>query len=295
MTSEIRPLPSFDYVLPGSLAEAVNLLTEHGASAKLLAGGTDLLPRMKRRKNSPRVVIDLNRVIDLSFIAVRENALHIGAGTRLAMLYDSRVIRDNAAALADAIHIMSSPGIRNRATIGGNLCQASRCADTPAPLLVLDACVKLLGPDGERTVPIDRFFIAPGNGSGKTLLRSDEVMTEVVIPLQAGNSTYLKLGRRKGSSTSIISAAAFIAMANGKFETVRIAVSAFGSTPIRSKKVEMALMGAPVDEKTIEQAAAWIKDEINPITDFRASAAYRTDMAAVLIERAITRLAIGGS
>jgi CO/xanthine dehydrogenase FAD-binding subunit len=84
-------------------------------------------------------------------------------------------------------------------------------------------------------------------------------------------------------------------MANGKFENVRIAVSAFGSTPIRSKKVEMALMGAPVDEKTIEQAAALIKDEINPITDFRASAAYRTDMAAVLIERAVTQLAIGGS
>ena len=295
MTSEIRPLPSFDYILPGSLAEAVNLLTEHGASAKLLAGGTDLLPRMKRQKSSPKVVIDLNRIIDLSFITIRENALHIGAGTRLAMLYDSPVIRDKAAALADAIHVMSSPSIRNRATIGGNLCNASRCADTPAPLLVLDACVKLLGPDGERSVPIGSFFTARDNGSGKTVLRADEVMTEVIIPLQTGNSTFLKLGRRRGSSTAIISVAAFVTMTNGKFNNVRIAVSAFGSTPIRSEKIEMALMGAPVNAKTIAQAAARIKDEINPIADFRASAAYRTDMAAVLIERVVTRLAIGES
>ncbi len=295
MTIEVRPLPPFDYVAPGSLAEAVNLLTEHGASAKLLAGGTDLLLRMKKRKSNPRILIDLNRIGDLSFVAMRDNALHIGAGTRLAVLYDSTVIRDKAAALADAIHVMSSPGIRNRATIGGNLCNASRCADTPAPLLVLDACVKLLGAAGERNVPIASFFTAPGNGRGKTVLRSDEVMTEIIIPLQAGNSTFFKLGRRKGSSTSIISAAAFAVMANGRFKDVRIAVSAFGSTPIRSAKVEMALTGAPVDEKTIKQASALIKDEIKPITDYRASAAYRTAMAAVLIERAVTRLAAGGS
>jgi carbon-monoxide dehydrogenase medium subunit len=295
MTIEVRPLPPFDYVAPGCLAEAVNLLTEHGASAKLLAGGTDLLLRMKKRKSNPRILIDLNRIGDLSFVAMRENALHIGAGTRLAVLYDSTVIRDKAAALADAIHVMSSPGIRNRATIGGNLCNASRCADTPAPLLALDACVKLLGAAGERNVPIASFFTAPANGRGKTVLRADEVMTEIIIPLQAGNSTFLKLGRRKGSSTSIISAAAFAVMANGRFKQVRIAVSAFGSTPIRSKKVEMALTGAPVDEKTIKQASALIKDEIKPITDYRASAAYRTDMAAVLIERAVTRLAAGRS
>jgi len=197
MSIEIRPLPPFDYVSPGSLAEAVNLLSEHGASAKLLAGGTDLLPRMKKRKSSPRVVIDLNRIVDLSFIAVRENALHIGAGTRLAMLYDSRIIRDKAAALADAIHVMSSPGIRNRATLGGNLCNASRCADTPAPLLVLDACVKLLGPNGERNVPIGSFFTAPGNGRGKTVLRSDEVTTKGVIHVDHLRRCFCRDGERQ--------------------------------------------------------------------------------------------------
>lgn len=118
-------------------------------------------------------------------------------------------------------------------------------------------------------------------------------MVEVIIPLQDGNSTYMKLGRRRGSSTSIISAAACFETADGKFKNVRIAVSAFGSTPIRSEKVERALTGAPVDEKMIVQAAAWIKDEIDPITDVRASAGYRRDMAAVLIARAVMRLATG--
>jgi CO/xanthine dehydrogenase FAD-binding subunit len=120
-------------------------------------------------------------------------------------------------------------------------------------------------------------------------------MTEIIIPLHAGNSTFVKLGRRRGSSTAIISAAALVATANGKFKDIRIAVSAFGSTPIRSDKVESALRGASVDEKTIEQASARIKDEIDPITDHRASAAYRREMAAVLIKRAVMRLAIGGT
>lgn len=175
MSMEIRPLPPFDYAAPGTLSEAVNLLVRHGASAKLLAGGTDLLPRMKKRKNIPRVVIDLNGIKDLSFITIRGYALHIGAGTRLAMLYELPLIRDKAAALTDAVHLMSSPAICNRATIGGNLCNASRCADTPAPLLVLDARVKLLGPDGERTVPIGSFFAVSENGGGKTVLRTDEL------------------------------------------------------------------------------------------------------------------------
>ena len=295
MTTELRPLLPFDYVVPGTVTEAIGLLTEHGTSAKLLAGGTDLLPRMKRGRNNPRVVIDLNRIVDLSIITVRDNALHIGAGTPLAMLYDSNVIGDKAAALADAIRVMSSPGVRNQATIGGNLCNAARCADTPAPLLVLDASVKLRGPNGERNVPIRSFFTTREISGTKTVLRSDEVMTEVIIPLQDGNSTFLKLGRRRGSSNSIISAAAFVTIVNGKFKNVRIALSAFGSIPIRSEKVETALMGAPVNKKVIEQAAAMIRDEIKPITDIRASAAYRTDMAAVLIERVVTQLAIGES
>jgi aerobic carbon-monoxide dehydrogenase medium subunit len=293
MTVEIRPLPPFEYASPKTLAEAIQLLAAHGASAKLLAGGTDLLPRMKIRKDCPTFLIDLNRIDSLSFIEVRGTALHIGAGTRLAALHDSAIVRDKAAALADAAHVMSSPGIRNRATIGGNLCNASRCADTPAPLIALDASVTLLGPGGERRVPIVEFFAVRGACSGKTVVSPDEVMTEIIIPTSAGRSAFTKLGRRRGSSTAIVSVAACVSTANGKFDDVRVAVSAFGSTPVRGETVETALRGASVDGETIARAAGRIKDEITPIGDHRASAAYRKEMAAVLIRRVLTRLAMG--
>ncbi|MCC6780024.1 MAG: xanthine dehydrogenase family protein subunit M [Hyphomicrobiales bacterium] len=293
MTIELRPLPPFDFAAPSTLPDLVDLLARYGDTARLLAGGTDLIPRLKKQKSSPRIVIDINHIPDLSFIALRETALHIGAATRLATLYESPVIREKVPALADAVQIMSSPGIRNRATIGGNLCNAARCADTPAPLLVYDAHVKLLGPQGDRLVALRDFFIAPGSDRRKTVARPDEVMTEIIIPLQTGHSTFLKLGRRIGSSTAIISAATLVKIAGGKFTDARIAVSAFGSTPLRARKVETALIDAPAKEQTIRQAAERVMEEIDPITDFRASSAYRKEMAALLIQRAVTRLAAG--
>jgi carbon-monoxide dehydrogenase medium subunit len=294
MTAELRPLPAFEYAAPASLAEAVALMTQHGGAARLLAGGTDLLPRMRRRKSLPRVVVDLNGIPDLSFIEVRGNAIHIGAGTRLTELHESRIVKEWAGALAAAIRVMGSPGIRNRATIGGNLCNGSKCADTPPPLLALDATVTLRGPDGERMVPLSGFFVdraraAPG--SGKTVVGADEILTEVIIPCMRGDSTFLNLGRRKGSSISIASVAAFAAITHGAFEEVRVAVGAVGLIPVRGRKVETALKGMPVSEENIARASALIRDDIAPTSDARASAAYRKDMASVLTERALMRIA----
>lgn len=292
MIIETRPLPAFAYVAPTSLAEALRLLAEHGGAAKLLAGGTDLLPRMKKRKSAPSLIIDLNRVAELSFVEERANAIHIGGGTPLSALYNLPLLRERAGALFEAVRVMSSPGIRNRATLAGNLCNASRCADTPAPLLVLDACVKLSGRAGERIVGISDFFTGPETGA-KTVTQTDEVLTEVVVPAQSGRSAFVKFGRRKGSSTAIVCAAAYIAVADGVFEEVRVAVNAIGATPVRSPAVEAALRGAPVGEEQIAKAAALIKDEIDPISDDRASSAYRREMAAVVIKRALSKLAIG--
>lgn len=273
------------------------MMKQHGGAAQLLSGGTDLLPRMKRRKCAPSVIVDLNGIPELSFIEMRGNVLHIGAGTRLTELHESRILKESAGALAAAIRVMSSPGIRNRATIGGNLCNGSKCADTPAPLMVLDASVKLRGADGERTVPLSEFFTGRAKavpGRGKTVIRVDEILTEVIIPCRHGSSTFLKLGRRKGSSISIASVAAFAVITSGRFEDVRVAVSALAPAPIRGRKVETALKGMPVSEENIERASALIKEEIEPISDVRASASYRKEMASVLIKRALTRIAMGG-
>ncbi|MEK7752285.1 MAG: xanthine dehydrogenase family protein subunit M [Acidobacteriota bacterium] len=296
MTAELRPLPAFEYVAPASLAEALALMQQHGTAAQLLAGGTDLLPRMRMRKSAPRIVVDLNRIDGLSFIELRGNNLHIGAGTRLAALHQSRIVAEKAQALAAALRVMASPAIRNRGTIGGNLCNGSKCADTPPPLLVLDASLRLQGADGERMLPLSEFFTRrekPAPGCAKTAIRSDEILTEVIIPCRQGSSTYLKLGRRKGSSIAIASVAALAAITGGKFEEVRIAVSAVASAPVRGRKVEAALRGMPANEETIASASALIKEEIEPISDVRGSAAYRREMASVLVRRALTRIAIG--
>lgn len=294
MSDELRPLPAFEYVAPRSLAEAIVLMKQHGGAAQLLSGGTDLLPRMRKRKCAPSVIVDMNGIPGLSFIEMRGNDLHIGAGTRLTELHESRIIKEKAGALAAALRVMASPGIRNRATIGGNLCNGSKCADTPPALLVLDASVTLRGADGERIVPLSEFFTQRGKpvpGFGKTAIRADEIMTEVIIPCRQGGSTYLKLGRRKGSSIAIASVAAFAAITNGKFEDVRIAVSAIASAPVRGRKVETALKGMPVSAENIETASALIREEIEPISDVRGSATYRKEMASVLIRRALTRIA----
>jgi CO/xanthine dehydrogenase FAD-binding subunit len=296
MSAELRPLPVFEYAAPTSLAEAVLLLKQHGTSAQLLSGGTDLLPRMRRRKNVPGIIVDLNGIPESSFIEARGNELHIGAGTRLTELLESRIVKEWAGALAAAIRLMGSPGIRNRATIGGNLCNGSKCADTPPPLLVLDATLTLLGPDGERSVPVSEFFTGRAKampGCGKTAMRFDEVLTEVIIPVKQGSSTFLKLGGRKGSSISIASVAAFAAIKNGTFEDVRVAVGAVGWIPVRGRTVETALTGAPVNKENIEKASALIKEDIEPTSDARASASYRTDMAFVLTKRALMRLVAG--
>ena len=288
MEAEIRPLPKFEYFAPGSLSNIVALLQEYGEEAALLAGGTDLLSNIKRLSRSPNVIVDLNRVPALSFIERKKDVLHIGAATVLNEIKKSPVVQERAPVLAEAIGVLASNPIRNRATIGGNLCNASPAADTAPPLLALDASLTLQGPKSERTVAISEFF----SGPGQTVKRPDEVVKDVIIPLKKGRSAFLKLGRRKGFTLSIASVAAFGVITDGKFDDLRVALGAVAPTPIRSLKVEEALIGMEVSEERIEKAARLVKEEVNPITDVRASAAYRKEMSYVLTKRALKKIAM---
>jgi carbon-monoxide dehydrogenase medium subunit len=200
----------------------------------------------------------------------------------------SPVVQERAPVLAEAIGVLASNPIRNRATIGGNLCNASPAADTAPPLLALDASLTLMGSDSERVVPISEFFVGPG----QTVKRPDEVVKDVIIPLKKGRSAFLKLGRRKGFTLSIASVAAFGVITDGKFDDLRVALGAVAPTPIRSLKVEEALVGMEVSEERIEKAARLVKEEVNPITDVRASAAYRKEMSYVLTKRVLKKIAM---
>jgi len=286
MEAEVRPLPKMDYVAPSSLKEALNLLKKYKGKARLLAGGTDLIPKMKKRMAMAEVVIDLNRISGFSGIKLRKDGLHIGGLTRLAEIMQSPLIKEKAPALAQAISVMASPPIRNRATMVGNLCTASPAADTAPPLLVLNASVKIQNAQGERMVPLSGFF----RGPEETVRKPDEILTEVILPLEEGKSAFLKLGRRKAFTLSVVSAAAFARIRGGKFEEVRVALGAVAPTPIRGRKVEETLRGSEVNEQNIAQAAECIKEEVKPITDVRASEEYRREMSCVLTRRVLEQV-----
>lgn len=291
MSDDIRSIAEFEYVAPASIEEALALLRRRGRQAQLLAGGTDLLPRMKTRRVVPSVLVDISAIAALSYVDERANAIHIGAGTTLARLHESKVIRSRLAGFAQTLSGMASPAIRNRATIGGNLCNGSRCADSPASLLALGASVKLQSDAGERIFPLEEFFTDRNLCGSKTLRRDDEIMTEVIVPLEAGGSAFVKLGRRKGSSIAIASAAAFVAVSDDRVRIARVAIAGIGSTPLRAHPVEDYLLGKEFTERNVEDAAALMRDAVDPISDLRASAAYRREMIPVLIKRALLKAA----
>ena len=289
MEAEIRQLPRFDYFSPSTLGETFQLLKDYGDKAQLLAGGTDLLPQMKKRAVLPEVIIDLNNTSELSLIELVDGHLHIGGLVRLAEIGKSPIVREKAQALYEAISVLASPQIRDRATIAGNLCNASPAADTAPPLLVLSASVKLESADGERSVPLSEFFLGPGH----TVAKPDEVLTKVIIPIQEGMSTFIKLGRSKAFTLSIVSSAVFARIDGSNFSEVRVALGAVGPTPARARQVEDALKGEKVSEENIKKAAALVKEDCCPITDVRASAEYRAEMSYVLTKRALNKVGVG--
>jgi carbon-monoxide dehydrogenase medium subunit len=291
MEAETRPLPNFDYIVPSSLGETCKLRKSYQEKARLLAGGTDLLVKLKKRVTLHDVIIDLNRIPDLSFIKAVDDRLLIGGLTRLSQIQESPIVEKWALALFQAVQDMASPPIRNRATIAGNLCTSSPGADTAPPLLVLDASVRLVSIDGERTVPLLQFFVGPE----QNVLRPDEILTEIILPLQQGRSAFIKLGNRNAFTRSVVSVAAFVKINNGKFEEVKVALGAVAPTPIRSRKVEEALKGTKASEQNIAKAAEAVTAELRPReTSLRASPAYRRDMACVLVRRVLSRAAMGG-
>jgi CO/xanthine dehydrogenase FAD-binding subunit len=288
MEAETRPLGRFDYVAPSSLMEVIDLLGKYGNEAKLLAGGTDLVVWMKKRSVTPSIVIDTSKVQELSFIEERGELLHIGAGTRLNDIKRSEAVQAKALVLAQAIGQLASYPIRNRATLGGNLCSASPAADTAPALLVLGATAILQGPRGERAVPLAEFFIGPG----QTARSPTEILREVAIGPSRGRSAFIKLGRRKGFTLSIASAAGLAFIEGGTFKDVKLALGAVAPIPLLSKIAEQTLKGKTVSEEGIARTAEQVKEEVNPITDVRASASYRREMAGVLARRILTQISV---
>jgi CO/xanthine dehydrogenase FAD-binding subunit len=287
MVTFYRRLPKFDLVAPGTLDEALRLLLRHQGKAKIIAGGTDLIPKLRGRQIAgPEFLIDLRKIPNLNFIECDERLLHIGALTTLRTIETSSIIREKFNLLFQAAQSVGSIQVRNRGTIAGNICNAVPSADLAPALLVLEARLRLAGSKGQRTVGIGDFFVGPN----KTVLSAGEVLTEIQIPNlpHHAKALYLKLSPRSAMDLAVVGVAVLTNLEQGLCREVRIALGAVAPTPIRASRAEKIMQGQKVSPELIEQTAQAAAGESRPIDDHRASAEYRREMVKVLTRRALT-------
>jgi CO/xanthine dehydrogenase FAD-binding subunit len=277
----------FELVLPGSLDDCVKALARHGSEAKLLAGGTDLLPQMKNALLKPAVVIDLSGVSRLRAIEpANGQGLRIGAAVTARTLELDRAVRARFLSLAESGALVGSVQVRNLATLGGNLCNAAPSADMAPPLLALDAEAVITGPKGERRLPIAAFF----TGVRRTVLAPDELLVELALPAPAAHSGghYLRHTPRRELDIAVVGVASQLTLANGVCTKARIALAAVAPVPLRATAAEQALEGQAVTPERIARAADLAVEAASPISDQRGSADFRRHLVRVLTRRTLT-------
>ena len=269
----------FDYRRPETLSEAIDLLVEYGDSARVLAGGTDLVAWLRDDAIAPDLLIDIKDVPGMDDLRLDGDTLVIGSLVTFSDIMGSDVVAEHAPLLAEMAGTVASGGIRNRATVVGNICSAVPSCDAGPVLLAYDTTVHLTGPGGDRSVDIDDWFV----GLRKTARSDDEIVTHLTIDIREHAGAYLKLMRYAGEDLAQASVGIVVYPGND----YRVAFGAVAPTPIRSARIEEALRGHAVDPTLVEAVVGMVSDEISPITDIRASAEYRTRMTEVMLERGL--------
>jgi carbon-monoxide dehydrogenase medium subunit len=274
------------YFAEKNVEDTLSLLALYGKRAVVLAGGTDLVPRINCYKLKPEVLVYIGN-LGLGYIREKGGRLLIGAATPLAEIAACRKVAKKAAALSEAARLVATAAVRTTATIGGNLANASPAADLAIALLAMDADLQLQSEKGERVVALKDFF----KGPGETLLNPGELIIEVSLPLLQGNCVFLKLGRRKALSLSVVNTAIRLDVSGSICREARIAVGAVAPTPIRCFEAEALLLGRSIDRELISRCAATAISVGRPIDDQRASAWYRKEAGTALVARALARAA----
>ena len=277
---------------PSTLADASRILADHNGDARALAGGTDLLIRMKRKQWTPRAVISLNRIAGLNEIAWN-GELKIGARVTLNQLIRSNIIREHFPVLAHTARTMAGVQVRSLATVGGNLCNASPSADMAPPLIALNARAVIVGVDGERVVPLDEFFVGPG----KSVLQPGEILREILVPRSDATlrASYHKLEHRQAMDIAMVGVGISLQSLVSNLQSpmcqdIRIVLGAVAPTPLRAKRAEEILRGQILNEENITKAARVAAEEAKPIDDVRSSAWYRREMVEVLTRRQLIEI-----
>lgn len=276
---------AFDYHAPATVPEALELLTRHRDTAKVLSGGQSLLPLLKLRLGQAEHLVDIGRIPGLEGIEERDGKLCLRGRTREAALERSELLRARYPIVVDTTRVIADPLVRNRATIGGNLAHGDPANDHPATMLALRAEVVAVGPRGERTIPIDRFFV----GLFQTALEPDELLVEIRIPAPPPRSggAYAKLERKVGDFATAAAAAQVSLSPSGAIEQAGIALTNAGPTPLRASAAEAYLRGKAPEPAVLAEAARLAAETARPEADRRGSVEYKREMARVMARRAL--------
>ena len=279
----------FKYISPKTKEEVLKILKQEKSKACIVAGCSNVLPYIKDKIISGKLLLDISGIGELNYIRKSEGNLYIGAATTISDLINSKVIREECSVLHQAAEDFADPIVRNSATIGGNLADASPAADVAPPLLVLYAVLEIESINGKREVSLKDFF----SGPRKTVLHDDEMITSIKIKSDSlnKNGCFIKLGLRQAMAISLASIAMILETEEEKVTDVRIAMGSVAPTPLRLINVEEFLINQKIDDVLLEEAMKKVSETVKPIGDVRASADYRRYVSGILFKRAFNRLA----
>jgi len=284
----LRRLPRFEYLAPKTVDEALSLLSRHDGEARPIAGGTDLLLKMKRREGVPRYLVGLKNIPELNYIKYDETqGLRFGPLVTIHAIETSRIVKEKFPILSQAASTIGSVQIRNLGTVIGNVCNALPSADMIPSLIALGAKVKVANSKGERTIAVEDFLTGPG----QTTLAHDELVVELQVPCPPPQSggVYIKHSLREAMDLAIISVATLVTLDDGICKDVRICLGTAGPVPIRAVRAERILRDKPFSAGLVKEASEVASEEAQPRSSIRGSAKYRKEMVRILTARALNR------
>ena len=278
----------FEYCAPVKLQEAIGLMADNKGSASLLAGGTDLLIFMRARRKQPALVVDTKKIPELQELKITDEGLSIGASVSCRTIYENVALAEKYPALVDSTNLIGGMQIQGRASIGGNLCNASPSADTIPTLIVYSALANVVSSKGERQIPVEDFCSAPG----RTVLDEDEILVSIFIPTPAANTgaRFLRFIPRNEMDIAVANAAAFVELDESQqnFVSARISIGSVAPTPLYVKEAGSVLTGNAINDASILEAATLARNAASPIEDMRGTVEHRLQLVETLTKRVLT-------
>ncbi len=275
------------YEAPNTLEQAVSILKAQGENARPLCGGTDIIIQLRAGVRRTEHLVDVKKIKELQTLFFdAKKGLRLGAAVPCIEISESDVMRRHYPGLTEAAHLIGSLQIQNRASVGGNLCNGSPAADTTPALIALGARARIVGPNGEREVPVEAFVVSPG----RTVLKPGELLVELLVPPPAPHSSdaYLRFIPRNEMDIAVVGVGASVTLDGDKVKAARIALGAVAATPILASKAADAIVGKKLDDAALEAAGRAASEACSPIDDMRGTAEFRLHITAVLTRRALT-------